>query len=63
MVLIEELHKILNKEIESLKTHLISPGVDEYYDYKREVGKVEGLEWAKTHLQHIVKQRLYEDEE
>jgi hypothetical protein len=63
MILLEELTLSINKEIQKLKDNLVAPGVENYNEYKRVVGKIEGMEWSRDTLQHIIKQRLYEDED
>jgi hypothetical protein len=63
MTLIEELNREIDKEIYNLKTFLASGGAQSYDNYRQIVGKVEGLEWAKNHLNHITKKMLHEDED
>ena len=63
MLLWEEMNVVLQKEIEELKKVLANGGASDYADYRQLVGKIEGIEWSMAHLQHIVKNRIYEDEE
>lgn len=61
MLLWEEMNVVLQKEIEELKKVLANGGASDYADYRQLVGKIEGIEWSMSHLQHIVKNRIYED--
>jgi len=63
MLLWEEMNVVLQKEIEELKKVLANGGASDYADYRQLVGKIEGIEWSMSHLQHIVKNRIYEDED
>jgi hypothetical protein len=63
MLLWEEMNVVLQKEIEELKKVLANGGASDYADYRQLVGKIEGIEWSMSHLQHIVKNRIYEDVE
>jgi hypothetical protein len=63
MLLWEEMNVVLQKEIEELKKVLANGGASDYADYRQLVGKIEGIEWSMSHLQHLVNNRIYEDVE
>lgn len=63
MTVIEELNKEIDREVFDLKNFLANGHAETYDNYKQIVGKIEGLEWAKNHLNHITKKMLHEDED
>jgi hypothetical protein len=46
-----------------LKNSLAYGNASSYDEYRHTVGVIEGVEWAKECLKHIVKQRIYEEED
>jgi len=63
MVLWEEINSALEKEIEGLKESLAYGHAPSYDMYRQIVGKIEGILYAKEILTHIVKTRLYSEDE
>jgi len=62
-MLIEEIHRTLQKEIDVVKNSLASGGASDYHTYMNAVGRISGLEWAKAEVKNIVNKVMYEDEE
>jgi len=62
-MLIEEINKVLQKEIDLVKNSLASGSASDYYSYMNSVGRISGLEWAKAEVKNIVNKVMYEDDE
>tara|TARA_S200002703_G_scaffold48048_1_gene41587 strand:+ start:1128 stop:1319 length:192 start_codon:yes stop_codon:yes gene_type:complete len=62
-MLIEEIHKTLQKEIDGIKNSLASGSASDYHTYMNSVGRISGLEWAKAEVKNIVNKVMYDDEE
>tara|TARA_R100001594_G_scaffold70750_1_gene105199 strand:+ start:217 stop:414 length:198 start_codon:yes stop_codon:yes gene_type:complete len=59
----DELNLKYEEKILDLKNSLAYGNASSYDEYRHTVGVVEGVEWAKECLKHIVKQRIYEEED
>jgi len=59
----EEIDKHLQKEIDLLKNSLASGAASDYASYMNSVGRISGLEYAKSEVKNIVNKMIYEDEE
>lgn len=62
-MLIEEIDKVLHKEIELIKNSLASGAASDYASYMNSVGRISGLEWARAEVKSIINKMVYEDEE
>ena len=62
-MLIQEIDKILQKEIDAVKNSLASGAASDYASYMNAVGRISGLEWAKAETKNIINKMVYEDEE
>jgi hypothetical protein len=62
-MLIEEIHKTLQKEIDAVKNSLASGAASDYHTYMNSVGRISGLEWAKAEVKNIVNKVMYDDDE
>ena len=62
-MLIEEIDKLLKKEIELIKNSLASGGASDYHTYMNSVGRISGLEWARAEVKNMVNKVMYEDDE
>ena len=58
----EQMGKELTDKIEGIKNSLAYGNASSYDEYRHSVGVIEGLEWSKECLRHIVKQRIHEEE-
>lgn len=63
MVIWDEMLVGLNKQIGELTKFLVSGQASDYSSYREVVGKIEGIEIAKQTLHHIVKSRLYDQDD
>ena len=63
MVIWDEMLVGLNKQIGELTKFLVSGQASDYASYREVVGKIEGIEIAKQTLHHIVKSRLYDQDD
>lgn len=61
-MLIEEIDKVLHKEIELIKNSLASGAASDYHTYMNSVGRISGLEWARAEVKNIVNKVMYEDD-
>ena len=62
-MLIEEINKVLQKEIDLVKNSLASGSASDYYSYMNSVGRIAGLEWAQAEVKNIINKVMYEDDE
>lgn len=62
-MLIEEINKVIQKEIDLVKNSLASGSASDYHSYMNSVGRISGLEWAKAEVKNIVNKVMYEDDE
>jgi len=62
-MLIEEINKVLQKEIDLVKNSLASGSASDYYSYMNSVGRISGLEWAQAEVKNIINKVMYEDDE
>ena len=62
-MLIEEIDKLLHKEIELIKNSLASGAASDYHTYMNSVGRISGLEWARAEVKNMVNKVMYEDDE
>ena len=60
-MLIEEIQKILQKEIDIVKNSLASGAASDYSSYMNAVGRISGLEWANAEVKNIINKMMYED--
>jgi hypothetical protein len=58
-----ELNSKYNEKIEETKKSLAYGNASSYDEYRQAVGLIEGVEFAQDLLRHIVKQRIYEEED
>lgn len=61
-MLIEEIDKLLHKEIELIKNSLASGAASDYHTYMNSVGRISGLEWARAEVKNMVNKVMYEDD-
>ena len=61
-MLIEEIDKVLHKEIELIKNSLASGAASDYHTYMNSVGRISGLEWARAEVKNMVNKVMYEDD-
>jgi|TARA_R110000822_G_scaffold117348_2_gene249500 hypothetical protein len=59
----DELNSKYNEKIEETKKSLAYGNASSYDEYRQAVGLIEGVEFAQDLLRHIVKQRIYEEED
>jgi hypothetical protein len=59
----DELNLKYEEKILDLKNSLAYGNASSYDEYRHAVGVIEGVEWATECLKHIVKQRIYEEED
>jgi len=59
----EEIDRTLQKEIDLIKNSLASGASSDYASYMNSVGRIAGLEWAKSEVKNVVNKMIYEDEE
>jgi hypothetical protein len=62
-MLIEEIDKLLHREIELVKNSLASGAASDYHTYMNSVGRISGLEWARAEVKNMVNKVMYEDDE
>jgi hypothetical protein len=62
-MLIDEINRVLQKEIEASKNSLASGAASDYASYMNSVGRISGLEWARAEVKSIINKMVYEDEE
>ena len=58
-----EIDRVLQKEMQSLKNSLASGSASDYHSYTNAVGRIAGIEWAREEIKHIVNTMIYEDDE
>ena len=63
MTLWDDILKHYNQRIEELKNSLANGSASEYYEYRKMVGQIAGMEWCRDTLKEIVNKRIYEEEE
>lgn len=61
-MLIQEIDKILEKEINLVKNSLASGAASDYASYMNACGRISGLEWAKAEVKNIINKVVYEDD-
>lgn len=59
----DELNSKYDEKLEETKKSLAYGNASSYDEYRQAVGLIEGIEWAKDLLKHIVKHRIYEEED
>tara|TARA_R110002074_G_scaffold335264_1_gene505718 strand:+ start:89 stop:280 length:192 start_codon:yes stop_codon:yes gene_type:complete len=59
----DELNSKYNEKIEETKKSLAYGNASSYDEYRQAVGLIEGIEFAQDLLRHVVKQRIYEEED
>tara|TARA_R110000787_G_scaffold50390_5_gene120182 strand:- start:1156 stop:1347 length:192 start_codon:yes stop_codon:yes gene_type:complete len=59
----DELNSKYNEKIEETKKSLAYGNASSYDEYRQAVGLIEGVQFAQDLLRHIVKQRIYEEED
>ena len=59
----DELNLKYKEKIEETKKSLASGNASSYDEYRQAVGLIEGVEFAQDLLRHIVKHRIYEEED
>ena len=55
----DELNLKYDEKLEETKKSLAYGNASSYDEYRQAVGLIEGIEWAKDLLKHIVKHRTY----
>lgn len=58
----DELNLKYDEKLRDMKNSLAYGNASNYDEYQHSVGVIEGVEWAKQYLKHVVKQRIYEEE-
>ncbi|WP_347852394.1 hypothetical protein [Planktomarina sp.] len=59
----DELNLKYKEKIEETKKSLAYGNASSYDEYRQAVGLIEGVEFAQDLLRHIVKHRIYEEED
>ena len=59
----DEVVQEFNDEIQKLRITLASGAAEDYAHYRQLVGSIQGLEWARSNLTEIIKQRTYAADE
>jgi hypothetical protein len=58
-----EIKDSFKEEKERLKEMLASGSIEDYNHYRQIVGSISGIEWARDNLSHILKQRMYKEDD
>jgi len=59
----DEVVKELGDEIQNLRITLGSGSAEDYAHYRQIVGSIQGLDWARTNINDIIKKRTYGENE
>ena len=59
----DEVVKGLGDEIQNLRITLGSGSAEDYAHYRQIVGSIQGLDWARTNINDIIKKRTYGENE
>jgi len=59
----DEVVKELGNEIQHLRITLGSGSAEDYAHYRQIVGSIQGLDWARTNINDIIKKRTYGENE
>ena len=59
----DEIVTEFNTEINTLRTTLGNGSAEDYSHYRRIVGSITGIEWARDNLTDIVKKRMYTEDD
>ncbi len=51
------------EEINRLRISLSQGVAEDYSHYRQIVGSISGIEWARDNLSHILKQRMYKEDD
>ncbi len=51
------------EEINRLRISLSQGVAEDYAHYRQIVGSISGIEWARDNLSHILKQRMYKEDD
>ena len=53
----DEVVQEFNNEIQKLRIHLVNGTAEDYAHYRQVVGSIQSLEWARTNINDIIKNR------